>query len=61
MLASNNIFVILLHILALLLAVAASYGFGVKYDMRRGRWHLGWLSLAVLILINLLADLGALK
>jgi hypothetical protein len=60
MIVSHNIAVILLHVLALILAVAAAFSSRVSVEGRRIRlWHLGWLAVAVLVLINFLADLGA--
>lgn len=59
MFVSSNAFVIVLHVIALLLALAAAWSGRASVGGRRVRfWHLGWLAVAVLVFTTLLADLG---
>jgi hypothetical protein len=53
--------IIVIHILALVLFVLASKGVGVRYSERRGIWHFGWLSMALLMVGLLLMDFGVLR
>jgi hypothetical protein len=64
MLVSTNPIVIVVHILALVCLVFAASGVRVgpgRGERTRRTWHPGWLGLALVVFVTVLADFGALK
>lgn len=61
MLISNSPIVIIIHVVALLLFLAAAMGYGIHRSERRRIWHLGWLALALLMVLSVIADAGWLR